>query len=94
MYQIIPENMVKSFENGELRICGYKSRRGKMVKVKHGEKISMMEGKEIDPNGAHVSFKEGHFEFGIGGKENLENLKEIIEFALKIGKEEINTVIK
>ncbi len=86
--------MYKSFENGELRICGYKSRRGKMVKVKHGGKIAMMEGKEIDPDGAYISFKEGHFEFGIRGKENLENFKEIIEFALKIGEEKINTVIK
>lgn len=84
MMQVIPKNMYKSFEIEELRITGYKSTRGKMIKVKHGGKTGMMEGKEIDLDGVHISFKEGHFEFGIGGEKNLIKLKEIIEFVLKI----------
>ena len=82
--------MHKRFENGELKICGYKSRECKMIKVKHGGQTVMTEGGEINPDGAHISFREGHFKFDIKGKENLENLKEIIEFALKIENEEVN----
>ena len=82
MIRTIPKNMYKSFEIGELRITGYKSDRIKWNK-------DFVTGK-IDPDGVHISFKEGHFEFGIGGKKDLENLKEIIEFALKIENEEVD----
>ncbi len=82
MIQTIPENMYESFEIGELRITGYKSGRIKWNK-------DFVTGK-IDPDGVHLSFNEGSFSFGIGGKENLEKLKEVIEFALKIENEEID----
>ncbi len=74
--------MYKSFEIEGLRISGYKSDRIRWNK-------DFVTGK-IDPDGVHLSFREGSFKFSIGGKENLEKLKDIIEFALKIENEEVD----
>lgn len=82
MYKIYPENMVKRIKINSIDVKGVKSDRIKWNK-------DLVTGK-IDPDGAHISFIGKNLLFTVNGKENLENLKEIIEFALKIENEEVD----
>ena len=89
MLQTIPKDMYKRFEIEGLDISGYKSTRNKMIKKKHGGKMSIMEGDEIDLDGANIIFKEnsGYFSFSISGEENLKKIRELINFVLEIKSE-------
>ena len=85
MFQIIPKNMCKRLNIDSMEVTGYKSMRmdlnlSAMDQIRQAEEF---EEKDIDPDGAHIIFNEGKFKLEIHGKENLENLKNIIEFALK-----------
>jgi len=83
MIHIYPEHIVKRIKINSMDVIGIKSER---IKWDRG----LINGK-IDPDGAHISFIGKNLLFTINGKKDLENLKDIIEFALKIENEEVDT---
>ncbi len=85
MMMVIPKNMYKRIKIESMEVTGYKSMRMdlNLSAMDQIRPVEEFEEKDIDPDGAHIILDEGKCKIEINGKENIENLKNIIEFALK-----------